>query len=162
MGGASWLLSLRDKPLLEARAELMQLAGVGPKVQIASYLSHFQFSNFHIFLFIVRCILTLKTDVPKSSIFHQTPPSGCRLHPPHVPRSTWFGSSRHPHAQHCQEVSLAFSCPEKEKYKSNSPRYLPHLAAQKTITAKVHKEVGEHFRSLLGPWAGEKLCSFAS
>ena len=36
-------------------------------------------------------------------------------------------------------------------------RYLPHLAAQKTITGKVHKEVGEHFRGLLGPWAGERL-----
>ena len=36
-------------------------------------------------------------------------------------------------------------------------RYLPHLATQKTITGKVHKEVGEHFRSLLGPWAGKEL-----
>ena len=38
-------------------------------------------------------------------------------------------------------------------------RYLPHLATQKTITGKVHKEVGEHFRSLLGPWAGKELCT---
>ena len=32
LGGASWLLDLRGKPLLEARADLMQLSGVGPKV----------------------------------------------------------------------------------------------------------------------------------
>ena len=41
------------------------------------------------------------------------------------------------------------------------PRYLPHLASQKTITAKTHKEVGEHFRSLLGPWAGDLLEFFS-
>jgi len=91
LGGATWLLSLRDKPLLEARAELMQLAGVGPKV--------------------ADCILLMSLDQPGS-----------------VPVDT-----------HMLNIAK---------------RYLPHLATQKTITGKVHKEVGEHFRSLLGPWAG--------
>jgi len=91
LGGATWLLGLRDKPLLEARAELMQLAGVGPKV--------------------ADCILLMSLDQPGS-----------------VPVDT-----------HMLNIAR---------------RYLPHLATQKTITGKVHKEVGEHFRSLLGPWAG--------
>jgi len=91
LGGATWLLSLRDKPLPEARVELMQLAGVGPKV--------------------ADCILLMSLDQPGS-----------------VPVDT-----------HMLNIAR---------------RYLPHLVAQKSITGKVHKEVGEHFRSLLGPWAG--------
>jgi len=91
LGGPPWLLGLRDKPLLEARADLMQLAGVGPKV--------------------ADCILLMSIDQPGS-----------------VPVDT-----------HMLNIAK---------------RYLPHLATQKTITAKTHKEVGEHFRSLLGPWAG--------
>ena len=117
---------------------------------------------------IVFCFVTLSCP-PVSPVKILNSPSGCRLHPPHVPRSTWIGSSRHPHAQHRQEVSppprhlskpiIKANANSKAQTNTNSKRYLPHLAAQKTITGKVHKEVGEHFRSLLGPWAGKALCT---
>lgn len=35
-----------------------------------------------------------------------------------------------------------------------SQRYLPHLKGRKTITKQMYKEIGAHFRSMFGHFAG--------
>ena len=90
-GGADWLLGLRGRDYAEARAALLQLQGVGPKV--------------------ADCILLMSLDQPGA-----------------VPVDT-----------HMFNIAK---------------QYLPHLGKTKTVTDRVYLEIGNHFRSLYGEYAG--------
>ena len=85
------MYSLRCLPYDEAKAELLKLSGIGPKV--------------------ADCILLMSLDQPSA-----------------IPVDT-----------HVFQIAK---------------KYLPHLAKNKSVTDKVYKEIGDHFRGLYGSHAG--------
>lgn len=91
-GGKNYLLEMRNTPYAEARAHLLKLSGIGPKV--------------------ADCILLMSLDKPNA-----------------IPVDT-----------HMFQIA--------------AKSYLPHLKGCKSVTDKVYWEIGDHFRSLYGDYAG--------